>query len=57
VISSGSELEKIIAASVPNIPELDAFLEREIMPEGVLLARKRQIKQSATLVSVRKVHE
>ena len=49
VISSGSELEAIIAKLVPNIPDLDAFLEQEIMPEGVLLARKRQIKQSSTL--------
>lgn len=49
VISSGSELEAMIAQLVPNIPDLDAFLEQEIMPEGVLLARKRQIKQSDTL--------
>ena len=49
VISSGSELEAMIAASVPNIPDLDAFLEQEIMPEGVWLVRKRQIKQSNTL--------
>lgn len=49
VISSGSELEARIAESVQNIPDLDAFLEQEIMPEGVLLARKRQIKRSATL--------
>ena len=34
---------------VPNIPDLDVFLEQEIMPDGVLLARKRQIKQSNTL--------
>lgn len=49
VISSGSELEAMIAARVPNIPDLDAFLEREIMPNGVLLARKRQIKRSDIL--------
>ena len=49
VISAGSELEAMIADLVPNIPDLDAFLEQEIMPEGVLLARKRQIKQSNTL--------
>lgn len=49
VISSGSELEARIAASVQNILDLDAFLEQEIMPEGVLLARKRQIKRSETL--------
>ncbi len=49
VISSGSELEAMIVDAVPNIPDLDAFLEQEIMPEGVMLARKRQIKQSRTL--------
>ncbi len=49
VISSGSELEAMIVAAVPNIPDLDAFLEQEIMQEGVLLARKSQIKRSATL--------
>lgn len=49
VISSGSELEAMIALQVRNIPDLDWFLGREIMPEGLLLARKRQIKRSATL--------
>ena len=49
VISSGSELEAMIAALVPNVPDLDAFLEQEIMPEGVLLVRKHQIKKSRTL--------
>ncbi|WP_419739253.1 hypothetical protein [Ruegeria sp.] len=49
VISSGSELESMIVEAVPNIPNLDTFLEQEIMPEGVLLARKREIKRSRTL--------
>ncbi len=49
VISSGSELEAMIVAAVPDIPDLDAFLEQEIMPDGVLLASKRQIKRSQTL--------
>lgn len=49
VISSGSELEAMVSAAVPNIPDLDVFLEQEIMPEGVLLARKRDIKRSETL--------
>ena len=49
VISSGSELEAMIATLVPNIPDLDAFLKQEIMSDGVWLARKRQIKQSRTL--------
>lgn len=49
VISSGIELEKTIANLVPNITNLDAFLEQEIMPEGVFLVRKVQIKKSDTL--------
>ena len=49
VISSGSELEKMIANLVPNILDLDSFLEQEIMPDGVLLARKLQIKRCNTL--------
>ena len=49
VISSGSELEAMVVEMVPNIHDLDAFLEQEIMSDGVLLARKRQIKQSRTL--------
>ena len=34
---------------VPNIDDLDAFLKQEIMPDGVSLARKPQIKRSAIL--------
>ena len=49
VISSGSELEATIGEAVPNVPDLDEFLKQEIMPEGVWLARKRQIKRSRTL--------
>ena len=49
VIRSGTELEKMIASLVPNIPDLDAFLEQEIMPDGVFLATKQQIKKSKTL--------
>ena len=49
VIRSGTELERLIADAVTKIPDLDAFLEREVMPDGVLLARKVQIKKSATL--------
>ena len=48
-ISSGIELERTIADLVPNIEDLDAFLEQEIMPEGVFLVRKAQIKRSNTL--------
>ena len=48
-ISSGTELERIIAGLVENIEDLDAFLEQEIMPDGVFLARKRLMKESNTL--------
>ena len=48
-ISSGTELERIVSGLVENIEDLDVFLEQEIMPEGVLLARKRQMKRSSTL--------
>ena len=48
IVAAGSELEKMIANSVPNIPDLDAFLEQEIMPDGVFLATKEKIKNSAT---------
>lgn len=46
VISSGSELERIIKSQVNLIPDLDEFLELEIMPEGVLVADKKTIKKS-----------
>lgn len=46
VISSGNELQNLITDLVPAIRDLDAFLEQEIMPEGVYLARKQQMKQS-----------
>lgn len=49
VISSGSELEAMIGEAVQNISDLDSFLEQEVMPEGVLLARKTHIKRSVTL--------
>ncbi len=49
VITSGTELEKRISDMVTNIDCLDSFLKQEIMPDGVWLARKRQIKRSDTL--------
>ena len=49
VISSGSQLEAMIADSVPNIDDLDAFLRQDVMEEGVCLVRKREIQRSATL--------
>ena len=49
VISSGTELERMIADRVAPIDDLDAFLQSEIMPEGVYLARKAQVKKCETL--------
>ena len=49
VISSGSELQNLITDLVPAIPDLDSFLEQELMPKGVYLVRKQQMKQSKKL--------
>lgn len=49
VISSGNELERLIAGMVPNILDLDKFLTQEIMPDGVFLVRKKQMKKCQTL--------
>ena len=37
VISSGSELERLIIDKVQHIDDLDRFLEQEIMQEGVFI--------------------
>ena len=49
VISSGSELEKLVKNQVQLIPNLDEFLAREIMPDGVLVADKKNMKKCKTL--------
>ena len=49
VISSGTELERIIIGRVEQIEDLDEFLAREIMPDGVLIAPKKQIKKCKSL--------
>ena len=49
VISSGTELERIITSKVKKIECLDEFLKLEIMPEGVVIATKNQIKKSKSL--------
>ena len=51
VISAGSELEKLITERVETIDDLDAFLRKDIMSEGVLLAQKRKIKKCSELNS------
>ena len=49
VISSGTELERIIKDKVRLIPDLDEFLKQEIMPDGVMVADKVQVKKCETL--------
>lgn len=49
VISSGTELEKMVVERVAPIDDLDEFLQSEIMPEGVYLAPKAQVKKCETL--------
>lgn len=49
VISSGSELERLIRDKVAGIENLDEFLRRDIMPDRVFLATKRQIKKCNSL--------
>ena len=49
VITAGRELEKIIQSSVTRIDDLDQFLEAEIMPDGVFLAHKSDLKRSQVL--------
>jgi len=48
VISSGSELERLIKSRVQSVDALDGFLHQDVMPDGVFLATKRQIKNSKT---------
>ena len=51
VISSGTELEKLIPARVKQIDDLDKFLTLEIMQDEVMIATKKQIKKSKSLKS------
>ena len=49
VISAGKELEKMIEERVMLIDNLDTFLSNEIMPDGVFLALKKEIKRCQAL--------
>ena len=49
VISSGNELEKLIQDRVEAIEDLDDFLSRDTMPEGIFLATKKEIKRCSHL--------
>ena len=48
-ISDGGELERIVQSKVQTVLNLDEFLGRDIMPDGVFLATKRQIKKCRML--------
>lgn len=49
IISSGLELERLILERAHTINDLDAYLNADIIPEGVFAVPKRQIKQSKVL--------
>ena len=49
VISSGSELERMIRERVAQVEDLDEFLLADRMPDGIFLAHKRQLKLSTQL--------
>ena len=49
VISSGTELERIIRDKTKAIDNLDEFLKQEIMADGVVVAHKSKIKKCKTL--------
>ena len=48
-ISDGGELERIVQSKVRTVLNLDEFLGRDIMPDGVFLVTKRQIKKCQML--------
>ncbi len=49
VISSGTELERMVLDPVEQLDNLDEFLRQDIMPEGVLISPKTKIKKSTSL--------
>ena len=49
VISSGSELEKLIRERAKKIDDIDAFLKQDSMPKGVFIVHKSQIKKCKSL--------
>lgn len=50
-VSSGNELEKLILERVQRIDNLDEFLKQEIMPDGVFIVPRKQIKKCSVLKS------
>lgn len=49
VISSGTELERMIKERVRLIDDLDAFLKTQTMPDGVWVATKNGVKKCVAL--------
>lgn len=49
VISSGNELERMIVDIVPNVGDLDDFLQQKTIKKGVWIATKQQMKKCQTL--------
>ena len=49
VISSGNELEHMIYKMVQNVGDLDNFLTKKYILKSIVLARKKQIKESKIL--------
>ena len=52
VISSGTELERLILQRVNQIDDLEAFLDLEIMAEGIFIVPKRKIKKCKRFTSI-----
>jgi len=50
-VSSGNELEKLILERVQRIDDLDEFLKQEIMPDGIFIVPRKQIKKCSVLNS------
>ena len=48
-ISNGHELEKIITSHITKIEDIDKFLEKDEIPFGIHIARKKTIKKSKEL--------
>jgi hypothetical protein len=46
VIASGGELERFVIDHSSTIDDLDAFLDLDVVPEGVFVAPKRLLKKS-----------
>lgn len=49
VIAAGSELEKLIIERANCLPDVDAFLRTDIIPDGTYVAPKAALRRSKTL--------